>query len=305
MKPYIICALVALVETACLFLFLFFKEKLIFQKRTSIEDKENGDEEKESHEIDSCEEKSGAKAQKKAEADEDAHERGKDNESEEASDRGDACSLTGEKKEENNVKGDGDEDISPEKSARKKAGAFSTAQSILILLCSLAVFCAVSFFLQEHTADRFGYAKLSAVGFVTVTAAFTDLKKKIIPNALILFGFAFRLLLYILELIFCSEQFLDIFKNDMLGFAIGFGILFVACIVSKKAIGFGDVKLFGVIGICTGAICTYTTLLFGLIINTVISLAAMIIKKKNKKDSIPFAPAICIGYLAAIFISSF
>lgn len=200
-----------------------------------------------------------------------------------------------------------------EKEVLKKAGAkaretvcpYKRYQSILLMIFAVAAFVSSSIFLKLNIDIWFNYVKLSVLTFIVVTAAFVDLKLKKIPNLLVVFGLSARVVIYVLELIFSTEEVLAIFKNDLIGFAAGFGVLLVAALVSRGAVGFGDVKLFAVIGLCSGAICTYTTLLFGLIINTIASLILMAAKKKNRKSAIPFGPSVCVGYLAALFISSF
>ena len=189
--------------------------------------------------------------------------------------------------------------------AELTVAVYNKTQSIALSFVSLAIFLSSSIFLIYNTGNIFGYIKLTTVMLTVVIAAITDLKQRIIPNIVVLFGLAVRVIIYVFEILFDNENVLAIFKNDLIGFAVGFGVLFLAYIISRKSIGMGDVKLFAVIGISTGGICTYTTLLFSLIINTVVSVTLIIIKKKKKKDSVPFAPSILIGYLVSIFIASF
>ncbi len=132
-----------------------------------------------------------------------------------------------------------------------------------------------------------------------------DLKKTIIPNVLILIGLGIRGVIYVIEYFFYREVFFVQLKNDLFGFLIGFGILFFTSVITRGAIGFGDVKLFGIMGIFSGAICTYSTLLFSLFVSCVISIVLIIMKKKTRKDSIPFGPCIFVGYIIAMIVSSY
>ncbi len=183
--------------------------------------------------------------------------------------------------------------------------AYKSRQSWLLVCSAFAIFLLTNIFLVRNVNGWNNFFKVSMLTIIIAAAATVDLKTKRIPNDLILLGLSFRLVIYIFEIFNCREDILSIFKNDIIGFAIGFGSLFLAAVISKGSVGFGDVKLFAVIGVCGGAILTYSTLLIALIVNTVCSLVIMLIKKKNRKASVPFGPAILIGYLTALCLSSF
>lgn len=175
----------------------------------------------------------------------------------------------------------------------------------LILLTTICV--AVSFGLQislYKNTSVVNFIKLYSL-FVLVTAAgVVDLKRRIIPNILIIFGLGLRLCVYIYEIV-TAENIKAILFNDLIGFAIGFLLLAVVAVITKGALGFGDVKLFGVIGITGGAFVTYSTLLLSLIISAVFSLVALAAKKMSRKDSFPFGPCITAGYIIAILLKSY
>ena len=76
-------------------------------------------------------------------------------------------------------------------------------------------------------------------------------------------------------------------------------------VITKGALGFGDVKLFGIIGLISGGFCTYSTLLVSLLVSVVVSVIGLIRKKIGRKDAIPFGPCIAIGYLVVIFLASY
>ena len=64
-------------------------------------------------------------------------------------------------------------------------------------------------------------------------------------------------------------------------------------------------QLFGVIGLVSGAFCTYSTLLLSLVISAVVSLVNIARKKMGRKDSFPFGPCIAIGYILVILLTSY
>lgn len=146
--------------------------------------------------------------------------------------------------------------------------------------------------------------KLCILFVILFVAAIVDLKKKIIPNALILLGLGCRVFIYILE-IFFTENLKQILWNDLIGFLIGFGVLAIISVVTKQALGFGDVKLFAVIGIMSGAYATYSVLFVSVFISALVSIALLVSRKKGRKDSIPFGPCIFIGYFLVLLIGSY
>lgn len=162
-----------------------------------------------------------------------------------------------------------------------------------------------SFLIVNNVSNIPNLVKLLLLMGILAAAAIIDLKKTIIPNFLIIFGLIVRVLIYVIELLFYNNIFVPQLISDVIGFAIGFGILFIASVVSKGALGFGDVKLFGLIGLMSGAICTYSTLVFCLLLSTIASIGLMIAKKKNRKDSIPFGPFVFVGYIIAIILTCY
>lgn len=160
------------------------------------------------------------------------------------------------------------------------------------------------FYGEITAAGCFNFAKLFEVFVITAACALIDLKKRIIPNKIIILGLIFRALIYIGEIIVCRDSVKDIAINDLMGFAIGFGILFIAGVLSKGAIGFGDAKLFAVIGLSAGSLCTFGTLLFSLFCSAIVGII-LLIKFRDKKMAFPFGPCIFIGYAAVLLMGNF
>lgn len=174
---------------------------------------------------------------------------------------------------------------------------------VLIIIICAAVSFAVQMSLYSNTSTV-NYIKLYGLFVTVLAAALIDSKKKIIPNFLILFGLVFRVAVYAYEF-FTLDSMKDVIKNDLIGLAIGFGVLAVVSIVTKQSVGFGDAKLFGIIGITGGSMCTYSTLFLSLVVSAVISVVLLISHKKDRKGTFPFGPCIALGYVATIFLTSF
>lgn len=174
--------------------------------------------------------------------------------------------------------------------------------TLLIIICAAAA-VAIQIFLYKNT-NIVNFVKLYGIGTIVFAAAVVDSKRRIIPNVLILTGVLFRLGLYAWELIAKADM-MAILRNDLIGLCLGFGLLGVVSLISKGALGFGDAKLFGVIGITCGTYCTYSTLFISLIISVVVSVIGMLTKKMTRKDAFPFGPCIAAGYFLTIILNSY
>ena len=174
--------------------------------------------------------------------------------------------------------------------------------ALIIMIC-FAALAAIQVSLYTNTS-LINFVKIYGVGVIVVAAAVVDSKRRIIPNLLILTGLAFRLLLYGWELISKTEM-KGILINDLIGLLLGFGLLALVSLLTKGALGLGDAKLFGIIGITCGVYCTYSTLLISLVVSVVVSVVGMIMKKMTRKDAFPFGPCIAVGYLLTILLKSY
>ena len=159
----------------------------------------------------------------------------------------------------------------------------------------------ISLYINTPTVN---FVKLYGLLLVVMCAGLIDYKRRIIPNELILIGLIFRVGIYVYEFFF-SENVKSILVNDLLGFIIGFVFLALVSILTKGSLGFGDAKLFGIIGITSGSFCTYSTLLVSLILSVIFSIVNIARKKMGRKDSFPFGPCIAIGYFIVLLLTSY
>ena len=154
---------------------------------------------------------------------------------------------------------------------------FKGIKLILIAIFCFAVAVALQISLYKNTS-MINFVKLYGVFVIVFSAAVVDLKRKIIPNILIILGMLFRVSIYGYEII-TDADIKSIVINDLIGFGIGFVLLAIISLLTKGALGFGDAKLFGVIGIISGSFCTYSTLFVSLIISVIVSIIGLARKK--------------------------
>lgn len=190
----------------------------------------------------------------------------------------------------------------------KKAKNDSDKNSKLTFLVLTMITCFLMSYLSQvliyRNVDYFAFAKLCMLYAVIVSAAVIDFKLTIIPNYLIAFGFAARVVVYIVEFIFAKNVKQTII-SDLIGFALGFGVFAIVSVITKQALGFGDAKLFAVIGLTLGSFGTYSVMFTSVFVSAIISIALLIFKKKGRKDSIPFGPCIYIGYVLTLCLGSY
>ena len=145
--------------------------------------------------------------------------------------------------------------------------------------------------------------KLLTLLFILMVAAVTDFKNHIIPNLLILTGLAARTVFYVIELIILKSGIFPVLKSDFIALLIVAGVALMGIIV-KNGIAMGDVKLLAVMGLFLGLNGFFSSLFFSLILAFVVGIVLLVTKKKKRKDSIAFAPALFFGTLISVALTS-
>lgn len=154
------------------------------------------------------------------------------------------------------------------------------------------------------TLNFFKYAVLVPM---LLSAFCIDYKLQIIPNRLTLTIFETGLLFTFLEVALNTSTGLLTLTNNLLGMVAGAGIFaFITFIggfiAGKEAMGFGDVKLMGALGLFTGWMNIIIISVLAFLFAAVISIAILIAKKGKFNDYIPFGPFIVVSSFITIFI---
>ena len=130
-----------------------------------------------------------------------------------------------------------------------------------------------------------------------------DYKLQIIPNRL-------NLTIFEIGLIFAFLYGLSdvaITINMLLGMLAGAGIFLVITLVGglfygKEAMGFGDVKLMGALGLFFGLSNIIVITLMSFLIGAVLSIVLLIARRKKTSEYIPFGPFIVIATYICMYI---
>ena len=89
------------------------------------------------------------------------------------------------------------------------------------------------------------------------------------------------------------------------GAAIAFAVLFVIHVISPKGMGFGDVRLAALLGLFLGWMelpMVGVGLFLAFLLASVVGIALMALRRKGRKDRVPFGPFLAAGTMLAIFI---
>ncbi len=155
------------------------------------------------------------------------------------------------------------------------------------------------------TAARLGVdaalpAFLAAVaGLVAISAV--DLELFIVPNR-ILYPTLFVAAPLLLGAAAVDGDW-DRVKTAAIGGAIGWSLLLVIHLVSPAGMGFGDVRLAGLIGMLLGWLSighVLVALFLGFLAAAVVGVALILTGVKGRKDKVPFGPFLATGAMLAL-----
>ncbi|MTI65408.1 MAG: prepilin peptidase [Firmicutes bacterium] len=138
------------------------------------------------------------------------------------------------------------------------------------------------------------FVKYVVLSMILIVVSVIDYKYQIIPNKIIIFGFTVGISLHLLYNVRTS------FINGTIGLLIGGGIFLLIAIVTKGAMGGGDIKLMGMIGFYLGYKSILLITFLSFIIGAFISILLLVTKIKSRKDFIPFGPFISIATIIVI-----
>lgn len=177
---------------------------------------------------------------------------------------------------------------------------------VMVIISISYIALLYKFGLKESFYKNLDLAKFLILIPMLVSAFFVDLKHRIIPNRLNFIMFEIGL---IFTFIYGINN-INIAKDMLLGMVAGVGIflsitILGGLIAGKEAMGLGDVKLMGALGLYFGvsSIAEISLLAFFLAaICSVLILFVRIVILKIKDEYIPFGPFLVFSAMACIFI---
>lgn len=133
-----------------------------------------------------------------------------------------------------------------------------------------------------------------------------DLKLQIIPNRLTLAMFELGLIFTFAQVIADVNVGIVVLIYNILGMVVGGGIFLLitligGAIAGKEAMGFGDVKLMGALGLFFGWYNIILISVIAFLLAAIVSVVILIARRKKINEYIPFGPFIVIGAIIVIY----
>ena len=151
----------------------------------------------------------------------------------------------------------------------------------------------------------FSYSVLKSIRYlfllgVMFIIAWIDHCDRKIPNKLLFFLLSGRATLLAVEWLVFPEVGKILLFSSLLGMVLGGGLFLLAHFISRRGVGMGDVKLFGVIGAYMGAGSIMTVVFLTAAFSAIYSIVMLARKKIKLKEEVPFAPFALAGLVAAM-----
>ena len=175
-----------------------------------------------------------------------------------------------------------------------------------VLLASVAI--AFNPFVGEPSVSRLVASVITAVAFfylmaISVALTAIDLDVHRLPNAIVLPGYAVGVVLLGVAGLVSGD--FDALVRAGVGAAVFFAFYFLLAFAYPGGMGFGDVKLAGVLGLFLGFI-GWQNLIVGVaaafILGGVVGIVLILIGKASRKSGIPFGPWMLSGAWIGIFV---
>lgn len=152
------------------------------------------------------------------------------------------------------------------------------------------------------------FAAYAFLMIILIAVFFIDIDHRIIPDELVIAGIIGGSLLFVYNIFLPLPE---VFGNGKwwtpaAGFFSGSGLLLLVAVLGSllyrtdDAMGMGDVKLMAPIGLFLGWKLCLTALFISVLLAGVSSMVLILLRKKNRKDTIPFGPFIVAGTFITI-----
>ena len=140
--------------------------------------------------------------------------------------------------------------------------------------------------------------------FLVIMAALTvcDIKKKIVPNRVILVALGIWILVLSIGIIFNTEQGVILLGRSLIGGVIS-GVIFLLCyVLTKKKLGAGDVKFAFILGLYMTSSRMFGGIFYGSVLCCLFCIVQIIRKKLTFKSGVPMIPFLYMGCLVTYII---
>lgn len=155
--------------------------------------------------------------------------------------------------------------------------------------------------IRWNDSDTFTLLQNELLLLIGYIIAVKDIKERQIPNRLVLALLVCWVITVTPQLVIDIEYTLRLLMNAALGFAIGGGLFLLVYLISRNGLGGGDVKFMAVAGLYLGINGILPVMLYGSILAALTGFILILLKKIDRKGTMPLAPFLYIGMIITIF----
>ena len=182
---------------------------------------------------------------------------------------------------------------------------FSPNYILMIIMSFIYIAILYRYGIQKSFLENLDLIKYLILAPMLLSVVVIDYKLQIIPNRLNLTMFEIGLVFAFLY----GFSNVAISINMLLGMLAGGGIFLIITLLGglvygKEAMGLGDVKLMGALGLYFGLTNIIIVSLVSFLICAIISIFLLATKIKKTDEYIPFGPFIVVGAFISIFVPS-
>lgn len=169
-------------------------------------------------------------------------------------------------------------------------------------------------FIYWHYGLSIEFAVTAFYGSLFIVLGVIDLEHRLILNKIVFPALAVAL---IIDVFLPPPGIVDIYLsqpwsgivNGVMGGVMGFALLLAIYLLSlfiykQEGMGLGDIKMAALIGLVTGFPLVFVALIMGAIMGGLVGGILLLLKIKNRKETIPFGPFLSLATIATLLWGS-
>jgi len=181
----------------------------------------------------------------------------------------------------------------------------STKPKYLLMVSTSIIYILLLYFIgwQENILYKIELIKYLILTPMIISALVIDYRLQIIPNRLNLTIFEVGLITTFIEGIYSQSLAID----NLIGGIVGAGIFLIitllgGLIAGKEAMGFGDVKFMGALGLFFGWMNIISISVIAFLLAAIISIILLVTKIRKTDEYIPFGPFIVMACFIVMIV---
>lgn len=132
--------------------------------------------------------------------------------------------------------------------------------------------------------------------------ALVDYRQHIIPNKILLILLVSRAVIAVCEFVSNPKSAITELLSGLIASVAILVVLCLTRLLIKDGVGFGDIKLFAVLGLFFGIQGAVSAIFMSFVMSFLASVFLLVSKRKNKKEQIAFGPSILAGTVLSVVL---